>query len=303
MDNKKVFFPYYSGNIRLTKPMGYVTLERFINAHENPTFENEMLFEQIKKCNDPKQKRLMKHKLYSFTPSCIIKEREKRCYSSISKYTGIMQLDFDKINDPEIAKDIKQWLFEQDETICSYFSPSGDVKALIRTAVPLTKDHYVRLHNAVTEKYESTGFFDTATKNAVLPLFLSIDKSILYRDYSECIPWIKEKRIQVQHVSLNDLPKNNPNFDNVNQEYNYDKTIRLLKRKIGGITDNGHPQVRSASLILGSRVGAGYLTKQDAIIEISNLIKQNSYLSKGTKGYLDTAEWGINQGINNPKYY
>jgi len=302
MDNKSVFFPYYSGNIKLTKPMGYVSLERFIKVHKQPLTTTVQTMEKIKKCTDPKEKRKLKHKLYSFTPSCIIREREKRMYANIDRYTGLMQLDFDKIDTPQNAENIKRWVFEQNETVCSYYSPSGGVKALIRITIPTTKEQYIRLHNAVTEKYEETGFFDVATKNAVLPLFLSIDENILYRDYSQCIPWKLEKRIEIKHASLNDLPTT-PNFNSKDQEYQYTKTIRILRHKIQGISDNGHPQVRSASLVLGSRVGAGYLDKQNAIIEISNFIKQNSYLSKGTRGYLDTAEWGINQGMNNPKYY
>ncbi len=299
--NNKILFPYYSGNIKLTKSMGFVSLEKFISAHKTPTKANDLIFKQLRICEDPKEKRLLKHKLSAFTPSVVIHKGYKRKYSNISEYTGIMQVDLDGIDDYKMALEIKEWAFNQPECITSYLSPSNNVKALIRIAKPTDQEHYIRLHNAVTEKYEETGFFDTATKNAVLPLFLSKDYNIKFREYEEATVWKEEKIIEIKHEQLNDLPP--PNFNSLDQSNNYNKTIRIVTNKISLISSNGHPQVRSASLILGSRVGANYLSKSDALICISNLIKQNSYLSKGVKGYLETAEWGINQGINKPKYY
>ena len=34
-----------------------------------------------------------------------------------------------------------------------------------------------------------------------------------------------------------------------------------------------------------------------------NLIYSNNYLSKGPKGYLETAIWAIKEGIKKPLYY
>lgn len=303
MTSDNIIFPYYSGNIKLTKVMGHVTLNRFVKANSSPKPENISVFELIRNCSDPIEKRKLKHKLFAFTPSVYISKTHKRKYSGIQKYTGLMQIDLDGINNEKIAEDLKQWLFDQPECVCSFFSPSKNVKGLIRITAAKTKDQYIRLHNAITEKYEETGYFDVATRNAVLPLFLSYDPDILYRDYSEATPWTKEKEIKVEHVALNNGPPTNFNSSIGNQGYFKKRTLRILHEKINKISDNGHPQVRSASLILGSRVGANYLSRQEAIIEITSLIKQNQYLSKGIEGYLKTAEWGISQGLTKPKYY
>lgn len=303
MYNKDIYFPYYSGNIRLIKCIGHVNIDQFIKAHQTPTSSNVKLFEEIKKAKCEKEKRLLKHKLYSFTPSCYINKWDERKYDNIVNFTGLMQMDFDNINDPKISRDIKHWVFEQEETICSYYSPSGDVKALIRIGVPQSKEQYIRIHNAVNEKYSYTGYFDSATKNAVLPLFLSQDSGILYRDYSSCIAWIREKRIIVDHVALNEMPPMDYSYGSKDSGYNFRKTKRILERKIQSITSDGHTQLRSACLILGSRVGAGYMTKDDAEHIAISLIKSNDYLSKGTNGYIETALWCISQGINKPKYY
>lgn len=220
-----------------------------------------------------------------------------------SWFLWVEQLDFDGIEDGSTADDLKQWVGEQEETVCAYKSPSGGVKALIRTVKAQTKTQYVRLHNAVSEKYEETGYLDSATKNAVLPLFLSMDEKIIYRDFFDCKQWSVEKTLEIDHDSLNDTPKFNPNFNYSIYKQEYDRTIRILQEKISRIHNCGHPQVRSAALVLGSRVGAGYLSKADAEIEISRLIRSNNYLKKGTEGYIKTAKWGIEQGSNNPKYY
>ena len=37
--------------------------------------------------------------------------------------------------------------------------------------------------------------------------------------------------------------------------------------------------------------------------EVDNLVKQNSYLSKGLSGYLTTANWALKEGIKTPNYY
>lgn len=293
-------FPYYSGNIMLTKVLGYVTLDKFIESHKNPKPAMEELMRQIRECGDPKTKRILKQELYSFTPSCMINIGDKRQYANITKFTGLMQVDLDEINDPKIAYELKQWLFDQPECVCSYFSPSGNVKGLIRIETPKTKDQYKLLWNAVAEKYDETGFYDSATKNAVLPLFLSIDKEILYRPFEEAEPWRKEKDVVIEYNQLNDHPTSN---DYDNHKWFVKKTFRILNRKIESIDSNGHPQVRSAALILGSRVAAGYLSRHEAMMEIESLIRRNNYLQKGVDGYLKTAEWGINEGMKNPKYY
>jgi len=298
--NKEILFPYYSGKIQLSKVIGHCSLDRFIQAHENPNPISKRLLTSIKKEEDPKVKRTLKHKLYSFTPSVMIKKWDKRKYTNVQYYTQLMQVDLDKIYSPKLAKELKYWLFLQPECITSYFSPSGDVKALIRIKECVDKNQYKAVHKTVQSKYEETGYFDTATNNAMLPLFLSLDSDILYRQFSEAVAWTEEDNSVVEYVSLNEVPKvQPPNFN----ENDKNKTIRILKNKISRITSNGHPQVRSAALILGSRVGAGYITLSSAESEISLLINQNQYLSKGTKGYLETAFWAIHQGIKNPKYY
>jgi hypothetical protein len=302
---KEIKFPYYSGNIFKPEVLGHVAINRFIKSHENPTKRTLSIIKQVqeaKEAKDEKLKRQLKQQLYAFTPSVYIPKGLTRRYENVYEWTGIMQLDFDKIPDMKMAIEIKEYIFEKNkEIICAYISPSGTgVKALMKTKIPEDKAHYKALHKAMVSKFEEIGYLDLATNNAMLPLFLSIDYDILYRDYKSCYTWNDEDWNQPRYVRLLDELKHPPNFNLTEYE---ELTITILEKKINNIVDNGHPQVRSAALVLGSRVGAGYLNVVTAQNVIDNLIKNNGYLQKGYSGYLATALWGISEGSKNPKYY
>lgn len=303
--NKDIFIPYYSGNIFLTKCMGHVNLEAFINAHKNPTERTKSILAKIKQAEqagDKELKRSLKQNLYSFTPSVIISKGNKRRYSDLEGWTGLMQLDFDKLNDKEQAIELKNYIFEKYKHIITcYLSPSRKgVKAILKTTVPRDKEHYKALHKAVIMEMEQFDCFDEVTTNAMLPLFLSQDPNILYRDISECYTWTDEDNTEVKYVSLNNEP---PNFEASSDEKDYLRTVNLFEKKITNIFSDGHPQLRSACLILGSRCGAGYISLSECKQLAYTMIEVNGYLSKDLANYHRTANWCIDQGVNNPKYY
>ena len=295
-----VKFPYYSGNIKFTKALGHVTISQFTHAIGNPHWNTERIINDLKTTESPQLRRQLKQRLFSFTPAVWITKGLKRSYKNVDYFTGLMQIDLDGINDLKIAEDLKQWVFAQPECVCSFLSPSGNVKALIRIDNPTGKEEYKLFYNAVQEKYDETGYFDEATKNAVLPMFISVDRNILKRQFSQAEVWTDKKRVQIEYTALHNHPTSTY-FDS--NEDGYARTMRILKSKINDIVDNGHPQVRSAALILGSRVGAGYVDKMSAMNEIVYLIQSNNYLQKGVEGYISTARWGIEEGMKSPKYY
>lgn len=288
--------PYYSGNIKLVKCMGHVDLDYFIQAHKNS--KHKKLINQIKTETDDKKKKALKQKLYSFTPSCYIHKWQKRNLNNIAYFTQLMQLDFDGINDVNMAKEIKQWVFDQPETVCSYFSPSNNVKALIKLYGIESIEDYKAAFNSVKSKYEETGYFDEIVKNPVLPLFLSADENILYRSYFDAEPW-KDKSYADNTESI----EHHPHLINRNRNYYYDKTIDIFNNRINSISTNGHPQLRTACLILGSRAGSGYISLDECYNLAKALIISNNYLKKDVNNYIKTSVWAIEQGYNNPKKY
>lgn len=307
MTNKEIFFPYYSGNIHFTKCIGHVSLDRFIWAHKNPSLNNMIIFESIKAAISPEVKRKLKQQLYSFTPSVKIEVGVARKYDNVIGFTGLMQLDFDKIETIDKAHTLKEYLFITYQcVICSYISPSGNgVKALIAIPEARDKEHFRAIYKSIEKEFEQIGYFDKATKNALLPLFLSYDNAIYSRDYSECFPWDKEDWTIEEQINVTSTPPNFnlSNYKGKQAKYFFDKAIRIFRTAIEKINDNGHTQLRSACLILGSRAAAGYLDISEAKELAIYCVETNSYLSKGTKGYIETAMWCIYEGYKNPIYY
>jgi len=307
--NKDVVFPYFNGNIKLTKVEGHINLDQFIRVHRNPKLKTVDILHKVaeaSKKGDQKLKRELKQQLATFTPSVNIEVGGWRRYSQIASWTGLMQMDFDGIESFIDVIDLKNLLFDTyKEIVCCYVSPSRKgVKALLRTVIPTDAEHYKAMHKAVQVEMEQYSYFDVATKNAVLPLFLGWDQHILWRDYSECEEWSLEDRYEIPKVQLLSKPNFIPtSFSDREYQYYYDKCIRIFTDNMAMINDSGHPQLRTNCLILGSRAGAGYITLFEAKELAISCIKANPYFSKGEGGYMDTANWAIEQGSKSPKYY
>lgn len=302
--------PYYSGNIKMSRCIGHVTLDQFINSHKNPKKDVEVLIEKIKIASLNKDKDLkasLKKNLFAFTPSVNIDVGQKRRYSNIKGFTRYKQLDFDKIPDKQTAILIKEHIFNRNpEIICAYLSPSGlGVKCLLKTKRCQDIEQFRAMHKAIDKHFSAyEDYFDSAVKNAILPLFLSIDKAILYRDFNKTKQWVKEDWSKTKYVSLNDAQPNlTVSFTDKQKQYFYDKTVRLFNDKINSINSDGHPQLRRACLILGSRCGAGYIDVSTCEVLAESMIKRNEYLSKDVRNYIKTSLWAINEGRKNPKEY
>jgi hypothetical protein len=307
MKNKDITFPYYSGNIYRSESLGRVNLEYFINAIKNPKPEFKSLFDSIEKATKDKDtalKRSLKQQLFSFTPTIVVPKGSKRKYDNILKFTGLMQLDFDCIETEKEAIRIKEHIFENyNEIVCAFLSPSRKgVKCLMRTEVPTSVDHYKAMHKAMESTFGEYGYLDLATKNAALTMFLSYDKNILYRDFSECEEWSQADYTKTVYVNLNNLPTTS-NISLEDKDTNYKKVVRIITTRFGDILDNGHPQVRATALILGSRVAADYISQGDAENLALSLLSQNNYLQKNIRGYTKTILYAIQEGMKAPKYF
>lgn len=302
--------PFYSGNIRDSRCVGHVSFTNFIKSHKEPKHKVEVLMKKIQKASLEKNKDLkseLKKGLFAFTPSVSIRKGQRRKYDNITGFTQYKQLDFDKIPTKEEAINLKEHVFNQNpEILCAYLSPSGlGVKCLLKTNRCQDIEQFRAMHKAIETHFDSyEDYFDSAVKNAILPLFLSIDKAILYRDFNETKCWTTEDWSKTQYVSLNTVPVNFADkYSDKQKQYYLDKTIRLFRTKIRNISEDGHPQMRRACLILGSRCGAGYIDVNDSERLAEDEIRISSYLQKDLKNYLTTSKWSINQGMKNPKDY
>lgn len=285
-----IYFNYYAAEIKNSHSLGLVELHQFFEAIKNPKPHIKELFDKIRIADQEGNEALKSHlktHLYSFTPCVIVNNR--RCYDDIKEFTGLMMLDFDKIDH---AQEFKEFLFNQyDFIIATWLSASKrGVRALVNIPQVNSVDEFKSLfHGLKNEEMLQYSGFDNAPQNPVLPLFLSHDPDIYYGDthgvwtikYNPPIP----------------PPKVQYKF-----EQNPSRVEKITKAAIDKIHDNGHPQLRGAAYALGGYVGGGSINRDHALELIYNLIDDNEYLSIKPEVYKRTASEMIEKGINDPLY-
>ena len=289
---ESVIFNYYEADIRRSVPLGIVTLDYFLNSIKNPKPHIIKILDEVKKAAEEGNEALkseLKEKLYAFTP-CVLVEG-KRKYENIKHWTGLLVLDFDKL-DSGLTERFKQTLFDSYSCIIAcWLSPSKKgVKAILRIPICNSVQMFKEYHKAIEKEFNAVIGFDKTTQNCILPLFLSYDKEILIR--KDATVWTK--RIK----SLPPQP--------VKQYAPKDRTNRLEKiaiKRIGSIIDNGHPQVRAIAFVFGGHCAGGNIEEYKALEILEGLIRSNQYLSKDVKGYIRTAKEMFQQGKMKPLYY
>lgn len=291
-------FQYYSNEIHSSTPLGYVSLQEFLHSHKHPKPDVIELFEKIKQCTDngdAQGKAKLKEKLYAFTPCVRVKKDGKRRYSDIVAFTGILVLDFDKIDN---ASDINEFLFSQYfEVIAAWLSPSRKgVKAFVKIPIVQSIDEFKSYYYGIAEEMDQYNGFDPSGQNAVLPLYLSYDSELLFRNDAET--WTK-KGLKINDFTSTSTVQRLP--DNYKPSGDDERRIlNMIKKGMDKIVDNGHPQLRSLCLSIGGYIANNYISEAVALGEINQLIQTHGYLKKGVKGYQQTAKWAINIGKNKP---
>tara|TARA_R110000851_G_scaffold43560_1_gene107643 strand:+ start:3123 stop:3995 length:873 start_codon:yes stop_codon:yes gene_type:complete len=283
---------FYGADVHNKTPIAELDLTRFLNMIKNPKPEMKQIFMELQSCDDPKRKRTLKEKLFFITPSSF-SDRRARAYKNIVSFTGLLPLDFDKIDN---APDLKEHLFEEYKSIhaCWLSSSGRGVRALVRIPVVNSVDEFKSYFWGLANK-DLIGFngFDIAPQNPVLPLFASHDPDLLIRDYEECETWkIKGKKEDLfpsPYVAPIAKYGTNPPY-----------IVKYVNTVIDRITDNGHPQVRACAFTLGGWVSNGRISHSEAENLIEGKIRMNAYLSKGVEGYVKTAKEMINRGTAKP---
>lgn len=292
---EKIEFQYYRNDVSSSEYAGFITLDRFLQSIKNPKEETRQLLkkiEQAAKNNDIKLKSELKKHLYAFTPDVVVKKR--RTYEDVIKYTGLLVLDFDKINN---SINFKEYLFNTYScVIAAWISPSKKgVKALVKIPIVKTKKEFKSYSWGLSAEMEVYKGFDLVVNNAVLLLFIGYDKDILIRNNPDT--WTK-KGIQINSFDLSKVKDFKPN-DNITDKQSL-WVIDWFKKGINSIYDNGHPTLRSYCVALGGYSSGGYISLFDAINLAESQVTQNSYLQKGISGYQKTAKQSIIFGTSKP---
>lgn len=291
-----ITFQYYPNEVKSNKPLGDISLNKFLGKIKHPNPETIELYNAIElatKNKDEEARGRLKSKLYYFTPAVYV--NQARRYNQIMHWTGLMPLDFDKIN---FADEFRDYLIsEYPFIIASWLSSSRyGVRALARIPVVHSVDDYKALYYGMRDTIGGYNGFDMAPQNCVLPLFLSYDADMKYNLDAELFTTIG--------VNMKDIKYSIPqDYRPVQQSEGKTKFIEKgLITAINKIHDNGHPQLRAVAVALGGYVGAGYIDEISAHQMICGIIRSNAYLSKKPSVYEKTALDMIRFGINTPLY-
>ena len=287
-------FNYYGANIGEVVPLGEVSLDRFINAIKYPKPKMKSILNAIRDAaqnNDENLKAELKKKLYFFTPAVKCTYRN---YENIVSFTGLAPLDFDKLPDLNYATELKNHLFnEYPFIVATWFSASRKgIRALVNIPIVNSPDEYKQYYNALIQLFSKYQGFDKAPQNAVLPLFISDDEDLIFRNNPSL--WI-DKYIP---------PKPKPKIQKITPYKNkkVQEVANIVNRSIDKIVDYGHPPLRAISYALGGYVANNYLSDDEAEEIIISAIQRNTYLSAQAKiaGYIKTAKTMIQKGKQNP---
>jgi len=293
----KTSFQYYPAHINSNKPLGFITFEQFVTAQSRPKQKFIDVFNRIAeaelRCNNKLKSELKQNNLYYFTPCVHV--NEWRRYVNVTKFTGLMVVDFDHIDN---AKEFKKYLFETYPFfIYCYLSPSKKgVKGIVKIPVSNNIDEFKSYYFGLQDEMQQYEGYDSSPQNAVLPLFQSIDTEVLFR--SDAKTWAIKGR---NPKGIKDDPAkqySRPITDDIKKE----RVIKAIETSINKIVDNGHPQLRSACIAVGGYVSAGRIGYYEAENIVFDLIESNTYLQKGVPGYKKTARWAINEGTKHPIY-
>lgn len=294
MNFSEIKFQYYPALIKSTTPKGIVSLKYFLSSIKNPKPETLEIFKQIELAeiadNMKLKSELKQNNLFFFTPCVHLKNRRR--YSDIVSYTGLIPLDFDHIDN---AEEFKEYVFnEYPFIIAAWLSPSRrGVKCLVKIPIALTLDEFKEYYFALEEIFECFNGFDPTTKNAVLPLFQSYDFDLLIRDNPETF---SKRKIDKKDFKSDPVRNCIP--------YPADKKealiLKIADTGINKIQAPGHPQLRSICISLGGYIASGYVDLQTVLSRVDFLIECNGYLKKGIEGYKKTARWAIEEGRKKP---
>ena len=288
----EISFQYYPGEITASKPLGEISLDRFLSSTKYPKKKIADTFAAIQKAQeagDMGLKNELKTGLFSFTPCVYVQGSRK--YENIKNWTGLLALDFDKLPSTTYAKEWKQELFNKNKwVVASWLSPSRyGVRALVKIPVVHSVGEFKEHFHALQNELAVYRGWDRAPQNCILPMFLSYDPELLQRtDYTE---WTKRYTPPIPPPITQYIITDKSN-----------QVKGIIESMIDKIVDSGHPQLRAAAYLLGGYSGAGYIDSGFALQMLENMIDRNAYLSQKARVYKGTAATMIKKGMLQPVF-
>lgn len=267
-------------------------LEKTVNPKDDIKIVFGYIAEAEKAGNKEYKAQLKQKHLYYFTPSVHIKQRRR--YAGIARFTGLLQLDFDGIED---AVALKEYLYYKYKFLRAvWLSPSRKgVKAIAHIPVVNAIDEYKEYWYGIAAEMQDIEGFDPITQNPTQPLFQSWDEDLLY--HSDPETWtIKGKKNIPEPAPIDPEVLKNLNPTD-SDKY---RVVEMIKSGMRNVDAPGHFMLRALTYAVGGYVASGYIDRLEAESLVCALIESHSYLSKGTAGYQKTAKEMISKGMNEP---
>jgi hypothetical protein len=292
----KIEFQYYPANVKITRPLGKISLDSFISSNRSPKESVRELFKKIQVAEE-KEKQDLKRQLFYFTP-CVRTDGLGRSYSNITSYCGILCLEFDKI--PEFAVNLRDWIFNNfEECFCAYISPSGKgTKTLWRIPIVDNVDDFKAYFYGLSHKFSRISGYDASSQNPILPLYLSWDENLKYRPYEEAKVWT------TRGGKVNEFKPFSGEVDVLEEvcEKDLERIFRAIDYTFAKVDreQTAHFLLRNLSLWVGGLCGYGYLSTDEAYDYICDKIRDSSYCIKNAVGYCTTVKDFINKGSTSP---
>lgn len=188
--------------------------------------KSKELIEQIRNSDKITQDKLKK-KLPSI---CFSGTFSNRSLNGLKEHSGLICLDFDKLNNKEELINLKKYLVKDKYTFSCFISPSGNgLKVLVK--IPKEPENHLKYWEALRDYY-SNDHFDLATSDIPRVCFESFDKDI-YVNYNSILWNIlpeKEEDIKSDNIIILPLKSSNQIIQKLltwfNKNYNLSKGNR-----------------------------------------------------------------------------
>jgi len=289
-------FQWYTNGIKTIRPNGNITLKQLINAIISPKPEMVEAFNLIQeagaKGDKAEKDKLKAEKLFFTTPSAIFDPI--RNYDSIKEFRPFGIFEYDDIPHCE---ELRDYIFEKrKDCIFAFCSPSftGTKFIFLFGETPTSIDHYKRLWFGIAHDLDKFINLDLSNERCTQPLYNSYDPNAKFREdaVGDVVYGYKENSF-IPFVGEIEIP------EEVNEE-DVEECFRLISHLIDRIDSSGHNQIIS-SCFTASGLCAFYGINTDEMWTlIEDKIRSNNYLSKGTEGYLKSAQTMFNKGLNFP---
>lgn len=290
-------FQWYSNGIKTIKPNGFITLRQLINAIIKPKTEMleafKLIHEAGAKGDKAEKDRLKAEKLFFTTPSAIF--NPIRNYESIQKFLPLGVYEYDDIEHCELLRD---YIFEKrKDCIFAFCSPSftGAKFIFLFGETPVSIEHYKQLWFGIAHDLDKFKGLDMSNERCTQPLYNSYDPNAKFREDAVGDIIRGYKTNAVKEIKIEDIE-----FPEEVSEKDVEKCFNLITHLIDRIVDSGHNQIVSTSFTASGLCAFYGIDTNEMWDLIEDRIRDNSYLSKGTQGYLKTAKTMFNKGLGFP---